>query len=187
MPNTNKPHVNSSVLESIRLRRDHDTVLVASDAVAGTEEFALPPLSKSLSDWLALGSDLFRQRHRRCVAVLLVFDLTTRRWGYGIPRQQASCDAVCWRMLKEDFPGMSTAVRVAGSLQMRVLSPGEEPHDAVPPFDGLHLVQIPQQPQQTIWTFVRVGHQVNHVPAADVMCDDLEGLVLEFESRSQIV
>jgi len=187
MKHTNEPRVNSSALEPIRLRHEQNSIVVEADVVAGTEEFAMPPLSKSLADWLALGTNLYLQRRRRCVAVLLVFNLTTRLWGYGVPRQQAGRDAACWRMLKSDFPGMSPAVRVAGSLQIRVLSPGEEPHDVVPPFDGLHLVQVPQQLQQTIWTFVRIDQQVNHVPAADVMHDDLEGLVSEFESRSQIV
>ncbi|HSH96099.1 MAG TPA: hypothetical protein VK968_18275 [Roseimicrobium sp.] len=66
-------------------------------------------------------------QYQRCVAVLLVLDLQTRRWGFVIPRQRAGPDAACWRLQKYDLPDLHAAVRNAGSLQMLVLSRAREP------------------------------------------------------------
>lgn len=153
----------------------------------------LPPVPRSLADWLAAFGQSFLHRHRRCVAALLLLDCSSGLWAMTIPTQRASRDSSCWQVAGSDRPCLPPGFVVAGSFQTRLLCPGESMADAVPPVDGVHLVQdqhIQQnQPgeQFRIGCFLGVGGIVRPVSCEQVLLDDMALTLEEVMARVTLV
>jgi hypothetical protein len=174
----NESQRGSRALPTLRLIRENDHVLFVpgvAPAVSGTdvEPARLPVLPKMLTDHLALLCELVWQRHRRCFAVVLLLNPNTQDWCYAVPRQRCGRTASCWSTLRRDVPEAPEDTLLAGSFQTRVLAPGEDPADAVPPLPGVHMVHT-VQPEHEIRCFLRVDDQTHPVAARVVIVDDME-------------
>lgn len=164
------------------------SVLPSAPTGAGDERtaplfnpFGLPQVPKSLTDHLALLGERFHARHGRCVAAVLLLDVASRQWSWAIPAQRCARDAACWSASRADFPAFPPTALLAGSFQTRVLAEGEQPADCPPPHDGLHFVLVAGQRGEppAIWSFVRAAGRTRHVPAADLIVDDLDAAIAQ--------
>lgn len=169
-------------LPIVRLSDDGEHVVVLPQGDfdgPGDQPLHLPPVPKSLTDWVALLGERFRRVHRRCVATVLLLDVRTAGWSAAVPAQRCGRTAACWSAARVDFPHFPPDAVVAGSFQTRVLSPGEDPGDCPPPHDGLHFVHVlaGDGESQTIHSYFRAGGDTRPVPAADVIFDDLEAVI----------
>ena len=96
----------------------------------------------------------------------------SRRWGYGFPAQRCSKTAACWSVARADFPEMEDDVYVGGSFQSRVFVRGEDPQDAVPPADGLHVVLSLREDEHDLGVFLRADDRIRRVAVEDIIRDD---------------
>lgn len=108
-----------------------------------------------------------------------MLDRETRQWSSAIPAQRCAKDAACWSASRADFPDFPSAALLAGSFQTRVLADGEQPADCPPPHDGLHFVLVAGRhgAPPTIWSFIRAAGITRHVPAADLIVNDLDAAI----------
>lgn len=144
-----------------------------SNKVGAFEPFVLPPIPDCIVEFASTLGDLQFHRHRRCLAVLLLLETTRAQWVARLPRQVCGRTGSCWST-SEDLGIHSTEV-LAGTFQVRTdLGPDEVLH-AVPPIDGVHLVQVPHPDQpRGLWSFLRVGGEVRPVVLSDVSFDENE-------------
>ena len=167
-------------LPTLRLIRSGERVLFAPASAtsadvseAGVALSPLPFIPKLLTDHLAVLCELVWQRHRRCFAVVLLLNPQTGDWCYGVPRQRCGKTASCWSTLRRHVPEAPEDTLLAGSFQTRVLAPGEDAADAVPPVPGAHIVHE-IKPQHLIRCFLRLDDRTHPVAARVVIADDLE-------------
>ena len=184
--NNEPPSPISRALPLVQLRREGDAVIVVPDSPE-LQRFHLPRIDKSLVDWLSSALEQILREHQRCAAILLALDLSTPQWTFYVPRQNADRDAACWLLHKNPTVVLPPTNRIAGSLQVRILAPGEEAADAIPPVDGLHIVQVFNEDILTMWCFLRVHHEAMHVDPDDVIERDLARLVAKIRDRTQFI
>src|SRR5207249_1161278 len=181
-------------LPQVRITRSEDATWVSPPAAAATtgdvanealnfSQFPLVKLPKSLSDQLAAFAQQIWITHSRCVGILLLLDPCARSWSFAVPRQRAGANASCWSGLRADALGAEDHHLLAGSFQSRTLEPGEDPADAPPPHDGIHLVYAPSPQPQRIYTFLRSEGKTLLVPAQDLLFDDLQAALREYLPR----
>ncbi len=138
-------------------------LLPPSPLTVGPQSMVPKQLSHSSVQKMVTLSEMFYQKHKRCLAFLLLFN--GEGWGYALPLQRCSDDSSCWEAAREHFPDFGEEWLLAGSFQSRVIAEAELA-DAVPPTDGLHIVcQILPQ-LSLIWRFLTcrrknssTGHQ----------------------------
>lgn len=172
-------------LRNVRLTEQDDKILAQSAPDA--EPLQLPFVAKALTDWLAVFGMEFLKRTGRCVAAVLLLDPASGEWRIAIPHQRCSREASCWVIRSDDFSAVSRTACIGGSFQVRVLSPGEQPADAVPSADGLHLILHVRGEVQTIWPFLRLRDEVRLVPANDVILDDMSEALERTISKVQLL
>lgn len=176
-------------LPQIRLLRKDGRALVAPPVsgalsmASAFEPFPLPKIPLSKLSWAGTFCEIAWQRHRRCVGIVLLVNTRTHRWGFGFPARRCSKTAACWSVSRADFPQLGDAVFLGGSFQCRLLASGEEPEDAVPPADGLHIVMVVKGEDREVWGFVRAEDQVRHIPPEDVAIDDWAATFEECRDR----
>ena len=177
-----EPQQPSRALPQVRLVEDEHAVrvhLADGTVVAGFRPFGLPAIPQSLCDWCAIFCERFWAERKRCVAMVLMLDVRTRGWAMALPAQRCGRDAACWSTARADYPQFPETAVLCGTFQSRILAPGEDPADAVPPAAGLHFVlSLPGtaevQPGR-VYCFVRTDAAAGStrlVPAADVILDD---------------
>ncbi len=151
------------------------------------DPFEMPQIPRSLADWLLSLCQHFWNQHRRCLAAVLLLDSQTHGWGTAIPTQRCSRDASCWSTRRENVDGLLPTHLLAGSFQCRIISPGEELADAVPPVDGVHLV-LQLTPQKNVLAmFIRMNGIVQAASADRVFLDDWENMLRRVESRLTLI
>ena len=163
------------------LRDDKDGAVVAplpADAAGAEyppfEPFSLVKFPRVMSDLLASLADRVYRGHDRCVAAVLLLELPVRTWQFRVPVQRCSHTSACWSVRVRDVQDVPANALLAGSFQSRRLSAGEEVADAVPPHDGLHLVQVLEPHAQVIHCFLRGEGRTDAVPPQHVLLDDVE-------------
>jgi len=177
-------------LENVRLIRQNQTMLVSTPENAHShpfEPFELPPIHKSLCNWMFQLADDFRQQYQRCLAILLFLDCQTRNWGLGIPSQRASHDTSCFWARRDDFAHFGPSIYVAGSFQTRIFSPEEQPADAVPNSDGLHLVLQVEGESACLFAFLRSREQLQSILPDRIILDDLTAALARCMDRVQLL
>lgn len=184
----------SPALPQVRLLRNGEDAVVAplvpENAGAGHpsfEPFKMTKLPRVLSDTLALLCDTVHQRHDRCMAIVLLLELGTQCWTFRVPAQRCSRTSSCWSVRRQDVADLPPDAVLAGSFQTRLLETGEEPADAVPLHDGLHLVQVLEPERHVIWCFLRTQGRTETVPAPLVLFDDVEAWLADCRPRLQFV
>jgi hypothetical protein len=167
----------SRALPQVRLldQAQDQTVRVLSlrEGDLAFEPFPLPPVPRSVLDWLIVCGERFWRQHRRCIAVLLL-DTKTRQWALAIPAQRCGREAACWSTARGDFPSFPDSTVLCGSFQSRRLSGGDEPIDAVPPSDGVHFVHVIGHPSDPCKAhcFLRCESGTRAVAPPEVLIDD---------------
>ncbi len=190
---TSESASSSPAFRPIRLRLDGTAILVnAQDQDSGeisvaNPSIALPPLAKSMTDWLAIFCEIFWQRHERCVSVLLLLDLATRRWSFEVPAQRCSRDASCWTARYGVSADPSRKPVLAGTYQSRLLAENEQVSDAVPPIPGAHFVHVIEQTCRGVYTFLRIDEELHALQPQVLIVDDLEAMMAECRPRVRLL
>jgi len=161
-------------------------LVVHPPAHYGIDPFILPPLPKSLADFLAQICLQFYEDNKRCLTMLLMLDCDLRSWGSGIPRQRAGPDGASWQPAKEDFSGARPHTLVAGSFQTRNFMPGDNPKDAVPNTDGVHLI-LALNLDETIHCFVGCGGKALTAIAWQIINNDVAMMIDASMNRITLV
>jgi hypothetical protein len=190
-PSQNDPAGRPRALPQVWLVASSGEVLVApaGPATPAFDPFPLPPVPKSLSDWLAILCEDFWREHRRCLGTVLLLEPHKRAWRPAIPAQRCARDAACWSLRRDDLPAPELEVVLAGSFQTRVLAAGEDPAAAPPPHDGVHLVLDigPSGRASTIRSFLRAGGQTRQVSPEAIMFDDWKEALAHAMPRIKLV
>jgi hypothetical protein len=158
-----------------------DGPAASSDPADAFDPFPLPPLPLSQHCWQTGLAAEFGRRHRRCLAALLVLDCRRRRWARPLlPAQACGRDGACWTLdpggdARRPPPGY----RVGGSFQACRAGDLFEAAAAVPPLDGLHVVQADTGRGWAAFAFLRAGGQTTVVPHEHATADDWDQALAE--------
>src|SRR4051812_30979102 len=125
----------------IRLKRQIDIdVLPPPQESSAFAPFTLWPIPLSQVCWVRALTKSFFGKQGRCLAGLLMIDCLLQRWDKPLlPTQQCRPDGSTWSLKPQDFDGIRTDLRIAGSFQMGPASSGAEVECILSFFDGLHL------------------------------------------------
>ena len=164
-------------LPLVRLTVNSGRVMASSAARAiAIESFALPHVPLSQLRWSETLVERFWREHKRCMALLLMLDVTARRWATPlIPSQRCESTRVSFRLHASDFVAVAPHLFVAGSLQM---SNARDPFAAaahVPAFDGVHVVKAGATAREGGFIFLRCdGGEAALASPFSILVDDLE-------------
>ena len=143
----------------------------------GPKSVPLPRLPLSLAAWLSALATRFRRRRGDCLGVMLMLDVSTRRWVPLLPTQRCGRHWVGWSTRDEDFVDLPPHLWIGGSFQTLASDDPIDAADAVPSFDGVHLLNWRTtshgRSRAAAWIFVRAAGEVGLADAANVLVDDL--------------
>lgn len=146
--------------------------------------FPFPFFPLSQSCWLTGLAEMFRQRHQRCLAALLVLQLESQQWTTPLlPTQRCSKDGASFRLLPSDYSELAPTCRVAGSFQSARFAGVSDLRALVPPFDGLHLVHCWSGSGFSKSYFLRIAGTLHDVLPEQVMFDDWRAFLHQYRDR----
>jgi hypothetical protein len=144
-------------------------------------------IGSTLIDHLVYLAEGIWQRHQRCLGMVLLARLADRRIGFYVPRQRVAWDAASWTLAAPDVPNEDRGIRAIGTLQSRLLGPGEEPIDAVPPLPGVHAVAVIKGPARELWTFLRDTEGTRLISPGLFIAEEREAELAEILPRLEFV
>lgn len=160
------------------------------DGAAADHCSPLPRLPMSLAQWLsALGERFWEQQRGACLAAVLMVDPSRKRWIPVIPTQRCGRRRPRWRLRHQDLITEDAATRVAGSFQTLCSPTLSSVADAVPEYDGIHLVQRQDHgsaDERDLLIFLRVGGDTQLATPAAILTDDLRDTLQRNAERMQV-
>ena len=143
----------------------------------------LPTLPWSLHFWLCSLSESFEARHKRCLATLLILDCENGSWlRPRIPKQICEAGKSRWTTALET--PLCARQRVAGSFQTMSLTESSPGLEAIPLFDGVHILQSRQSDSQPmVRGYVRFQNEIQPLHLHQMIVDDWEQAMAEARER----
>jgi hypothetical protein len=153
------------------------------------ESFPLPRLPTTDVHWAADFAARFWRARRRCVSAALMLDVMTRRWMPVVPTQNCARGGARWSCRPADFAGLPAHVRLAGSYQSHPAPGPFAAAAAVPPFDGIHVIEQPpyRRRPRLAYTFLRYRGEAALAEPAAVLANDVAAALSRFALRLRIV
>ena len=160
-------------LRPIALARQRDLWIASpADGEIGAHRgfvpFHLPPVPRSLIDWLIVGGRQFWNSRHRCLAALLLIDCKRGGWTLHLPRQHCGTDLARWSTTANELPQYSGSLRIGGSFQTINHGPAA---DAVPVAGGFHFTLCMSSPNP-LNAYVRYGEEILAINAAALIAND---------------
>lgn len=138
-------------------------------AARGFAPFPLPPVPRSLLDWLVVAGQRFWNRHHRCMAALLLVDCQGGGWTLRLPRQRCGPEFARWSAAAADHPDLPASMRLGGSFQ--TLAGDDAPQLAVPTVPGFHFTLAVTE-RHPLAAFVSRGREAIAVEPSSLLADD---------------
>lgn len=125
------------------------------------------------------------RRHQHCAGVLLYLDIELRTWDAFVPPQTVAPNDI---QVHCDFRGFHVPpdrLRLAGSIRSWPSTMGLAPELFVPPWDGLHILVIPNKSWVNILGFLCVGGIIAPTSADHLIADEHDALLGTVAPRFQ--